>query len=136
MEHHLAFLRMLGRWPKQQVDHINTIRDQNHWSNLREATGTENNANSAGTYKSELGRGIHWGRGKLQVRIEKNGHNYYFGTFDHSDLASAVITRNAAMFQLFGDFCHPDFLPTLEIAETDAWILASTSVALIIGENK
>lgn len=36
--HRLAFLYMEGYFPENQVDHINGIRDDNRWCNLREVT--------------------------------------------------------------------------------------------------
>src|SRR5215467_13054369 len=42
----LAIFWMTGRWPKVIADHINMVRDENRWSNLREATHSQNHANS------------------------------------------------------------------------------------------
>lgn len=38
LAHRLAFLYMQGEMPPEQVDHINHIRDDNRWLNLREAS--------------------------------------------------------------------------------------------------
>ena len=43
--HRLAWLYMTGNWPKDQLDHINGIRDDNCWTNLREASHSENAQN-------------------------------------------------------------------------------------------
>jgi len=41
----LAVFYMTGEWPRHQVDHINCIRHDNRWCNLREATQSQNQAN-------------------------------------------------------------------------------------------
>ena len=41
----LAFLYMTGAWPIGEVDHRNTIRNDDRWNNLRDATQGLNNAN-------------------------------------------------------------------------------------------
>lgn len=43
--HRLAFLFVCGRLPSDQVDHINGVRSDNSFSNLRECTPQENNLN-------------------------------------------------------------------------------------------
>jgi hypothetical protein len=40
--HRLAFLFMTGKWPVGVIDHINTIRNDNRWCNLRELSRLEN----------------------------------------------------------------------------------------------
>ena len=43
--HRLAWLYMTGKWPENQIDHGNHIRDDNRWVNLCEATHKENGKN-------------------------------------------------------------------------------------------
>jgi hypothetical protein len=40
--HRLAFLYMEGEFPKDQVDHLNGIKIDNSWANLRKCTPIEN----------------------------------------------------------------------------------------------
>ena len=43
--HRLAWLYVHGRWPYEQIDHINRIKNDNRIVNLREATNSENQIN-------------------------------------------------------------------------------------------
>ncbi len=45
--HRLAWFYVHGRWPAEQIDHINGVRDDNRIKNLREATRSENAQNRA-----------------------------------------------------------------------------------------
>lgn len=53
LAHHIAYVLMTGSFPVQQLDHKNKNRQDNSWSNLREATAEENswNRSTRGVYK-------------------------------------------------------------------------------------
>ena len=59
--HRLAHLYMTGTWPKDQVDHVDHIRDNNKWRNLREVTRTENHKNHTLNINNSSGvAGVRW----------------------------------------------------------------------------
>ncbi len=49
--HRLAFLYMEGEFPTDCVDHINRVRNDNKWSNLRHASRSVNNHNTKNNNK-------------------------------------------------------------------------------------
>lgn len=44
-EHRVIWAIVTGAWPTHDVDHVNRVRDDNRWANLREATRSENLSN-------------------------------------------------------------------------------------------
>jgi hypothetical protein len=92
--HRLAFLYVLGRWPSEQVDHINRLKDDNRWKNLREATPAQNSQNA---FKNQVSKSGHrWvyptASGAFMVMVKDSGKQVYIGTFTtKKDAAAAAI---------------------------------------------
>lgn len=59
--HRLAWLYVNGRWPRDQLDHINGIRNDNRITNLRECSREENYQNKAPYRNNTSGfTGVMW----------------------------------------------------------------------------
>lgn len=101
--HRLAFLYMTGAWPVADVDHINRIRDDNRWKNLREATRAQNVANAPARKNSRSGvRGVCLTPKGWKAQIKVSGKNKHIGYFKSVD-AAAEAYRSAASLA-FGQF--------------------------------
>jgi hypothetical protein len=95
--HRLAFLYMEGEFPPEHVDHINHIRDDNRWANLRHATNKENNRNSPMNKKNTsgfVGVSFHKAIKKWAANITLGGKQKHLGYFD--DKKEAINVRKAA----------------------------------------
>lgn len=100
--HVLAWVYMTGKWPHKQIDHINRVRGDNRWSNLREATNKQNHENSSPPSTSISGvKGVSRCKqtGRWLSRITHNGTMRNLGRF--SDFGDAVAARRAAEDRLF-----------------------------------
>lgn len=90
--HRLAFLWMEGRWPEDEVDHIDGEKTNNRWANLRDASRAENmqNERKARTSSSTGILGVSLFRGKFAASIKTDGKKKHLGFFDTPEEASAV----------------------------------------------
>lgn len=96
--HRLAFLYMTGEWPEDQVDHINRVRDDNRWCNLRCVSNVENNKNSSMQSNNTSGHvGVSWDKSRdkwaAEIRCKIQGRKR-LGRF--ATLEEAVAARKAA----------------------------------------
>ena len=85
--HRVAFLYMTGSMP-EQVDHINRVKNDNRWNNLREADAYLNMKNQPTVKSNECKfRGVYKSRNKFRARIGDNGKIISLGTFNTFDEA-------------------------------------------------
>lgn len=93
MAHRLAFLYMTGDWPTQQVDHVNGVKNDNRWGNLRDVPASVNKQNMRAPKRTNT-TGVlgvtHSKRGRYQATIAINGRNKNLGIFDDTDQAHAA----------------------------------------------
>lgn len=104
--HRLAWLYMTGGWPKR-IDHKDLNKHNNRWSNLREATSSENLANQAAPKTNTSGyKGVTWHRQRRrwQAGIQVNGRHKHLGLFaDPEEAHSAYVV---AAQKYFGQFAR------------------------------
>lgn len=102
--HQLAFLYMTGEIPKF-IDHIDRVRTNNSWANLR-PTDCKGNAGNSGipSHNKSGYRGVSQNSNseKWHAQIKINGKQTYLGRFN-TPKEAAVAYNNAAM-EHFGEF--------------------------------
>lgn len=101
--HKLAFLYMEGRLvadSRFEIDHKDTVRSHNWWSNLRVATLSQNKANSRRPARNKLGAtgirlaSLRRGAVTYTACIMREGTTYNLGEFStREDAASAYIAK-------------------------------------------
>ncbi|MBL4886392.1 MAG: HNH endonuclease [Planctomycetaceae bacterium] len=104
----LAWLYMTGEWPECVIDHINGVRNDDRWQNLRSASYQENARNRKPCRRNSSGKvGVHksykkgwWGAGiGVNDRYVNLGH--------YKRKADAIAARLKAEKQFFGKFAKP-----------------------------
>lgn len=103
--HRLAWLYVYGKFPEQEIDHINGIKSDNRLCNLRQATRSQNCTNRGMPSHNKSGfKGVQWRQHakKFCAVIYKNKKKFFLGYFDTAEKASEVYLK--ASFELHGDF--------------------------------
>lgn len=97
LSHRLAWLYVYGVWPSGDIDHINHVRHDNRWCNLREVTRKENCKNRAISKNNNTGvSGVSWSKrqNKWQVTTCVNRKRIHLGYF--LDKFEAICCRKSA----------------------------------------
>ncbi len=100
--HRLVWLWMTGKHPEGEIDHINGVRTDNRWVNLRDVNSFENSRNQGVRKDCTSGvRGVTWcdrtnhrGRSYWLARISHKGKRYTLGRFNK--LEDAIKARREA----------------------------------------
>jgi hypothetical protein len=103
-DNRLAYLYMTGSIPKF-VDHINRIRDDNRWVNLRPATASQNMCNSRIHSNNTSGiKGVHWNKVNKRwiATLGFEGKKIHIGSFEDLGEAERAVTEKRK--ELHGDF--------------------------------
>jgi len=88
--HRLAFLYVLGYLP-EQIDHINHVKSDNRWVNLRPATMLDNNRNHPLHKNNKSGcPGVRLTDNGWVANIKANGVQEYLGCFENKQDAIAA----------------------------------------------
>lgn len=91
--HRLAFLWMVGRFPTE-VDHINRIRDDNRWINLKEVNHYQNMQNQPVRKDNKAGyRGVYFDNrsNRWIARTHRMGKSQYIGSFKTREEACKAV---------------------------------------------
>lgn len=87
--HRLAWLYMTGKWPNDQIDHINGLRADNRFENLRDVDrfGNTQNLHKAKNRSKTGLLGVSPHQGRWRAMIHTRGKTTHIGMF--SDQAAA-----------------------------------------------
>lgn len=94
--HRLIFLYMTGKFPVNDVDHINRNSTDNRWKNLRDVSRSYNTRNCKANNASKSGiKGVNYNKAKNTwlVRVCINSKPIHLGNFRNKE--DAICTRLA-----------------------------------------
>lgn len=93
--HRLAWLYMYGTWPKNHIDHLNGVRNDNRIENLRDADDQINMENRTRANKNNKSTGVqnvylNKETGKYDVMLQINGVLKRFGSYESLEKATLM----------------------------------------------
>lgn len=92
LAHRLAALYMEGKFPPNLIDHIDSDKSNNRWSNLRHATMSQNMQNRVSAQKNNVASGllgVYWSNqnNKWGAKIVVDSVQYFGGYHETKELA-------------------------------------------------
>jgi hypothetical protein len=103
LEHRLAVLYMTGALPSGEIDHVDLVKDNNAWVNLRPCSLSQNRANTRLRSDNKTGlKGVHWHKDARAWVAKSRGR--YLGKFDCP--AAAHFSYIVASDKSFGKFAR------------------------------
>lgn len=99
--HRIIWLMQTGEWPNGQIDHINGVRSDNRWENLRVVSHAENGKNQRMSKRNKSGVvGVRW-RPELRrwvATIMVSGSLKQIGTFSTIEEAAQARAKANALY--------------------------------------
>lgn len=107
--HRLAYLYMTGNFPKNSIDHINHVKDDNRWTNLRDATSSQNKSNIKKLKNNTSGyKGVSWDKRdkNWRAQIKHMNKNINIGSYTTPQEASEAYKKKA--IEIYGEFSYTE----------------------------
>ena len=106
--HRIIWLWMNGAWPTYEVDHINEIKSDNSWTNLREATSSQNHRNRGRPRNNKTGyKGVCFDNTRKKyiatINVLVNGKKKQFWLGAHSTPEAAYEAYKAGAKKIHGE---------------------------------
>lgn len=103
--HRLAWFYVTGSWPKAEIDHKDTVRSHNWWTNLREATTQENGANRKRNKNNTSGyKGVYWSNQRKMWAAKINPNRKQVNLGFHKTPEDAHGAYKRACIKYYGEF--------------------------------
>lgn len=105
LAHRLAWFYVRGAWPAHHTDHIDLDRQNNALGNLREATASQNVANTRQRRCNTSGaKGVYWSKIRRKWIAQIGHHKRVINLGGFTSFADAKRARDQAEITLFGEF--------------------------------
>lgn len=114
--HRLAWLYMTGSFPKHKIDHINRVKNDNRWCNLRDVTHSqncENNPIKKSNRTGFVGVGYSKNMKKWRARIMYGYKEKHLGYFDTPEDAHNAYCIAAEKYHTLNPYAKPKFADIL-----------------------
>ena len=105
LAHRLAWFYVYGCWPASDLDHVNGNRADNRVSNLREATKSQNMANTKTQVNNTSGhRGVIFDKANSKWMAYMQLHGKFINIGRFAEKEEAIAARSQAFVSAFGEF--------------------------------
>ncbi len=104
--HRICWFLQTGEWPDGSVDHINGVKTDNCWSNLRLATHSQNGCNRLNSANKSGCKNVYWSntRNRWVIDITLNRVRVFHKVMEDYD--EAVALAKAKMDEIHGEFAR------------------------------
>jgi hypothetical protein len=102
LAHRLIWVYVMGTWPSEHIDHVDGARDNNKFSNLRQATSKQNCENICIAKNNTSGyRGVYFDKSckKWKAAVRHYKQRFHLGYFETAEEAGkAAAAKRAELF--------------------------------------